>query len=167
MVSKRGKLKPTVRAIVDWAAVHGWVLQDAKDGSGHWVLRHPEHGTYRLPDTPGEYRGLENARADLRRLSGLPSDSGPAAKYRHESRTERFDMEATLRERRLREAKAEAEALARRRETEAAQERVDLLTTRLDAAYAELESIDPRRSQDRARELAALIVDLREQLNRA
>lgn len=102
------KMKAEIRAIVRWAADHGWVLQDEKDGSGHWVLRHPTDGTVRLPDTPGEYRGLANAKAEIRRRSGLSSDSGPAAKYRHEPREERFDMAVALKEARLRRAQEEA-----------------------------------------------------------
>ena len=102
-------MKAQIRAIVDWAESHEWELQPDKDGNGHWVLHHPRGEVVRLPDTPGERRGLLNARAEIRRKSGLPNDSGPAAKYRHESREERFSMEAALRERRLRAARNEAE----------------------------------------------------------
>lgn len=107
------KMKPEIRAIVQWAASHGWVLLDEKDGNGHWVLRHPVNGIVRLPDTPGERRGLANAKAEIRRKSGLSSESGPAAKYRHEPRGERFDMEAAVKEGRLRRAQEEAAARQR------------------------------------------------------
>lgn len=102
-------MKAQIRALVDWAEAHEWVLQPDKDGNGHWVLRHPGGGVVRLPDTPGEHRGLLNARAEIRRKSGLPNDSGPAAKYRHESRRDRFDMDVAVREQRLRAARIEAE----------------------------------------------------------
>jgi hypothetical protein len=111
-------MKPPIRALVDWAEGHEWALQPMKDGNGHWVLRHPDGGIVRLPDTPGEIRGLANARAEIRRKSGLPNDSGPAAKYRHEPHEERFSMEAALREKRLREAWREAEIRRRHREGE-------------------------------------------------
>ncbi len=106
-------MKAQIRELVDWAEAHEWVLQDSKDGSGHWVLRHPGGEVVRLADTPGERRGFLNAKAEIRRKSGLPSDSGPAAKYRHEPHEERFSMEAALREKRLREAQQEAERRAR------------------------------------------------------
>lgn len=107
------KMKAGIREIVVWAAEHGWQLDDEKDGSGHWVLRHPTGGTVRLPDTPGEWRGLANAKAEIRRRSGLSSDSGPAARYRHEARRERFDMDVAVREARLRRAQEEAAARQR------------------------------------------------------
>jgi hypothetical protein len=109
-------MKPAIRALVVWAEENGWQLQDEKDGNGHWVLRHPDGHIVRLPDTPGEIRGIANARAEIRRKAGLPSDSGPAAKYRHEPHQERFSMEAALREKRLRDAWREAEIRRRHRE---------------------------------------------------
>jgi hypothetical protein len=110
-------MKPSIRALVDWASQYDWALQPGKDGNGHWVLRHPGGGIVRLPDTPGEHRGLANARAEIRRKAGLPSDSGPAAKYRHEPHEERFSMEAALREKRLRDAWREVEIRRRLRNT--------------------------------------------------
>lgn len=107
------KMKAEIRAIVDWAAENGWLLDDRKDGSGHWVLRHPSGETVRLPDTPGERRGLANAKAEIRRKSGLPSDSGPAARYRHEARQDRFSMDAAVKEARVRRAQEEAAARQR------------------------------------------------------
>lgn len=104
------KMKAEIRAIVEWAESHGWELQPAKDGNGHWVLKHPERkATVRLPDTPGEYRGLANAKAEIRRKSGLPNESRPAARYRHEPHREGFDMDSAIREARLRRAWEEAE----------------------------------------------------------
>lgn len=148
------KMKPEIRAIVDWASSYGWTLRPSKDGGGHWVLDHPTKGSVRLPDTPSEARGIANAKANIRRLSGLQSDSGPAARYRHEPRQERFSMDETMKERALRRAHQEAEALRR------ARARIDL-----EEAYAELSKVSPRKDPDRARELAARIVELREQLN--
>lgn len=103
------KMKPEIRAVVEWATEHGWTLQERKDGNGHWVLRHAGGGIVRLPDTPGEYRGFANVKAEIRRKSGLPNTSGPAARYRHERHREGFDMEAAVREQRLRRAYEEAE----------------------------------------------------------
>src|SRR5687768_16119421 len=99
--SSRRKMKAGIREIVEWSAQHGWNLQNEKDGNGHWVLEHPTDGTVRLPDTPSDTRGLANARAEIRRKSGLASESGPAARYRHEGRRERFDMDAAVKEARL------------------------------------------------------------------
>lgn len=149
------KMKAGVRAVVEWAAEHGWRL-DGKDGGGHWVLRHPKGWAVRLPDTPSEGRGLANAKAQIRRLSGLSSDSGPAAKYRHESRRERFDMDAAVREARLRRAYEEV----------AIRNRL-FLSEELDRARAELAMIDPRREPLKAREAAAKVLHLRRKLNSA
>jgi hypothetical protein len=107
------KMKPGIRAIVLWAVEHGWTLDADKDGSGHWVLRHPTAGIVRLPDTPGERRGLVNAKAEIRRKSGLSSESGPAARYRHEPHRDVFDMDAAVKEGRLRRAYEEAAARQR------------------------------------------------------
>lgn len=148
------KMKAGIRAIVEWAAKHDWKLQGVKDGNGHWVLKHAEHGIVRLPDTPSETRGLANAKAEIRRKSGLPSDSGPAARYRHEGRRERFDMDAAVKEARLRRAREEAEALRRAK-----------IQLQITEARQALNLIDPRRDATVARELAARIVDLERQLN--
>jgi hypothetical protein len=154
-------MKPAIRAIVDWARRHGWVLQPEKDGSGHWVLRHPDNGVVRLPDTPGEFRGFANAKAEIRRKSGLPNDSGPAARYRHEGRKkERFDMDAAVQEARLR--RAEEEVAARQRYLHIA-----ALSEQLDQARAELAMINPRKEPTRAREAAAKVLAIQRQLNTA
>ena len=149
------KMKPGIRAIVEWAAQHGWTLQDGKDGHGHWVLTHPVHAPVRLADTPKENgRTLVNAKMEIRRKSGLRNDSGPAARYRHEGRRQGFDMDAALAERRLRAAQAEAEALRRAR-----------IEVQLQEARHALEGVDPRRDPKVARELATRIVMLERQLN--
>lgn len=139
------KMKPEIRGVVEWAARHGWTPQEGKDGSGHWVLTHPTAGSVRLPDTPGEYRGILNARAEIRRKSGLPSESGPAARYRHEPRRDRFSMDQALRERRVRA----------------------LLSEALDQARAELAAINPRRYPVQARESAERVLALEERLREA
>jgi hypothetical protein len=136
-----------IRRIVDWAKPYGWELLSKKDGNGHWVLRHAEHGVVRLPETPGEIRGLANARADIRRKSGIPNDSGPAGRYRHEGRRNGFDMDAALKERRIREAAAQAEQMARYRRREA-------YIAERDEKMALLVEMDPRRENAQAKALA-------------
>lgn len=150
------KMKPGIRELVEWAGSHGWELQKEKDGNGHWVLKHPEAGTVRLADTPGEARGVANAKAEIRRRSGLPNDSGPAAKYRHEGRRDGFDMEAALKEQRLRRAHEEAESLRQARVL------VQLAETR-----RALEGVNPRRDPVVAHELATRVMTLKRQLNTA
>jgi hypothetical protein len=156
------KMKPEIRAIVEWAGKHGWKLRETKDGNGHWVLEHPKDGTVRLPDTPGEFRGFANAKAEIRRKSGLPNDSGPAARYRHtgRKREDGFDMDAAVREARLR--RAEEEAAARQRFL-----RIADLSEQLAAAKAELAMINPRRDPVRAREAAVKVLAIQRQLNTA
>lgn len=146
------KLKPEIRALVEWAAPYGWSL-DGETGRNHPVLRHTSGAELTLPSTPSDWRGLANTRADIRRISGIPSDSGPAARYRHEPRRDRFDMDAAVREqreRRRREAEAEAEARPLRAS----------LAVKLEA----LRCLDPRRHSQHARYLAADIVALQRQL---
>jgi hypothetical protein len=157
--SSTRKMKPEIRQIVLWAARHDWQLQDEKDGNGHWVLKHPRVGVVRLPDTPGEFRGIANAKAEIRRKSGLPSESGPAARYRHESRRDGFDMDAAVREARLRRAHEEVERRDRYRCLED-------LSERLDRARAELAMINPRRDPVRAREAAAKVLEIETELRR-
>lgn len=153
----RRKLKPEIRAIVEWAETHGWKIQDGKDGNDHWVLKHPTDGTVRLADTPGEYRGFANARAEIRRKSGLPSDSGPAAKYRHEPRQERFDMDAAVREARLRRAQEEVDALARQRRYEALEEELGALSEALSR-------VNPRNDPMLARMIAKKIARIKREM---
>lgn len=159
-MAKPRKMKPAIKAIVDWAKTHGWELDRDKDGNGHWVLRHPEDGVVRLPDTPGEIRGFANARAEIRRKSNLPNDSGPAARYRHEKRKDRFNMDAAIREAAIR--RAEEEAARRQRHL-----RIAALTEEYDAACAELSSINPRKDPEGARKAAAKVLAIQRQLNTA
>lgn len=164
------RLKPEIRKIVDWAAQHGWSL-GGLTGSDHIQLVHISGKTTVLPQTPSDRRSLINAKADIRRVSGIANDSGPAARYRHEGRRPRFDMRDVVREKRAwqrriaedeieayaeAEARAEAEAL---REAEA-----EALRERLRAKLAVLHGLDVRRSQARARRLAGDIVELQQQL---
>jgi hypothetical protein len=153
------KLKPEIRQIVEWAERHQWTLTGKKDGNGHWALRHKSGEIVRLPDTPGEYRGLINAKAKIRRISGLPNDSGPAARYRHESRRrDRFDMEAACEELRQREAE-------RAESPDRPPVDPDEIKTELAILRTVLESLNPRRHQIQARKLAHRILALERELN--
>lgn len=150
------KMKPKVREIADWAGQHGWALADDATGGGHWVLKHPSGSTVALPSTPSDHRGLVNAKATIRRISKLPSDSGPAARYRHEPRRrreDRFNMGAAV-------AEANARAMARA----AAQHQVGLLEEERDRLQAELEAVDPRKEPSLARLLARRITVLNKKI---
>jgi len=75
-----------VRELIAYAQLCGFRL-DGIDGSEHFVLVHSNGSRYRVPGTPSEYRGDENAKADLRRLSGVTPPKPRAGKFRHERAT--------------------------------------------------------------------------------
>lgn len=165
MSAKRG-LRPEIKEIVEWAAKYGWTLDDEKAGSGHHALRHKSGAMVTLPATPSDHRGLLNIKADIRRISGVPSDSGPAGKYRHKPRrkSERFDMEAAVRE----QAEYRERLLAEERERQERDEEIMAEVTRLRNAHkklmVELGQCDPRREQKRAQGLAIKIVEIERRL---
>jgi predicted RNA binding protein YcfA (HicA-like mRNA interferase family) len=51
------------------AVQHGWYLH-RRCGNGHYLYRHPHGGTYVIPSTPSEHRGLRNAEAHFKRAGG-------------------------------------------------------------------------------------------------
>jgi len=149
MASPHRRMKPEIRELVDWAAQHGWSPADDVTGSGHRILKHTSGATVVLPTSPSDYRGLANTKATIRRVSGLPSDSGPAARYRHERRRrpwERFNMDAAVREARKRE-EARAALMGER----------DALEEERAMYLAELKALDPRKEPALARLLARRI----------
>ncbi len=156
------KLKKEVREVVEWAEPLGWALQGETDSHGHWVLRHIATGQdVHLPCTPRNTRTLENSKSKIRRLSGAPNDSGPAARYRHESRSRpRFDMKSAVRESKGRTEEREQAAA----EYAAWQAEVAETERRLDEAMRSLIALNPRRHPLKVRTLAAHIVELEERL---
>ncbi|WP_189951264.1 hypothetical protein [Streptomyces roseolus] len=156
------KLKKEVREVVEWAEPLGWTLLEETDSHNHWVLRHDPTGQcVHLPCTPRNTRSLENSRAKIRRISGVPNDSGPAARYRHESpRQSRFDMRSATRE-----AKQRAEE-RQRAASEYAAWKAEVADTeaQLDEAMRALVALNPRRHPLQVRKLAARVVELEEKL---
>ncbi|MFE6222926.1 hypothetical protein [Streptomyces sp. NPDC057854] len=156
------KLKKEVREVVEWAEPLGWTLLEETDSHNHWVLRHVATGQHvHLPCTPRNARTLENSKAKIRRISGTPNDSGPAARYRHESpRKSRFDMRSAIRE-----AKERAEERERANSEYAAwQAEVTDTESQLDKAMRALLALNPRRHPLQVRKLAAHVVELEEKL---
>ena len=155
------KLKKEVREVVEWAQPLGWVLLEEKDSNNHWVLRHTASGEdVHLPCTPRNPRTLDNSRAKIRRVSGMSSDSGPAARYRHESRRSQFDMRSAAREAKNRSEERERQAA----EHSAWQAEVSETERRLDEAMRALVALNPRRHPLKVRRLAARVVELEEKL---
>ena len=86
------------RELVSYGQACGFAL-DGVDGNGHHILRHPNGAVVRLASTPGEYRGDDNARAEMRRKSGVTPPRHNSDKYRKGVRSSGFSMSAALRER--------------------------------------------------------------------
>jgi hypothetical protein len=59
-----------VTALIEYGALCGFSC-DGLNGRGHFRLVHPNGAVVRIPSTPGDYRGDDNARAEMRRLSGV------------------------------------------------------------------------------------------------
>lgn len=151
------KLKPEIQELVDWAQRHRWKLDSKPDGKGHPVLR-KGGSTVRLPLTPSDHRGLKNAYADIRRISGIPSESGPAAKYKHEPKRkyrDRFDMDAAIREREERRKQLEAEAAE-----------LHELHGNYELTLDKIKRCDPRKDAAELRQLAGYALYLRRELLR-
>lgn len=143
-------MRRDVKELVEWAQSLGWKMVDGDNRRAHHMLEHPNGTRVTFPKTPSDWRSLENTRAQIRRASGVRSQSGPAARYRHKPNRNGFDMEAAVAEARLRAAQREVEARARR-------ERHAAYQAEHDALVAQLEKLDPRRSPNLARLLARRI----------
>ena len=143
-------MRRDVKELVEWAQSLGWKMVDGDNRRPHHMLEHPNGTRVTFPKTPSDWRSLENTRAQIRRASGVRSQSGPAARYRHESRRNGFDMEAAAAEARLRAAQREVAEKARRERHEAYRAEHDALVT-------QLQKLDPRRSANVARLLARRI----------
>jgi hypothetical protein len=153
------RLKPDVKSVIDWAVGHGWVFEGLTK-SDHFALRYPDKdAVVYLPQSPSDWRSMRNVKAKIREVSGIPSESGPAAKYRHESRRPRFDMREVLRERRERAAREAAEALQAEAEAVALAEAAWPIWEQRREALADIGRCDPRRDQQRLRILAAKVLD--------
>lgn len=48
----------------------GWIISKTKTGSGHHRVVAPCGTPMTLPSTPSDWRGLKNAKADIRRIEG-------------------------------------------------------------------------------------------------
>lgn len=161
-MARKHKLKPEVREVVEWAERFGWTLQEEQDGGGHWILLHTSGQDVHLPATPrAGSRTLLNAKARIRRISGI-EDRGSAGRYRHESqRWSKFDMRTAAREAKARAAERE------RREAERAawQAEVDAVQSELNHELDELVATNPRRHPLKVRQIATRVVALEQRLD--
>jgi hypothetical protein len=149
------RLKPEIRAIVDWAEQLGWTIDPKQRSSGHYLMRHTSGATVTIPNTPSDYRALDNIRAQIRRSSDAEDQSHRSPKYRHERRhRDVFDMDAAIRERDARLSQALSE------HTEALED----LRAAYDAMVGQLSTLDPRRDQRRIRLIARAAAALKHRM---
>lgn len=85
-----------VKELLEYARQCGFELEPEMDGQGHYVVTHPNGQRYRLAATPGSYRGDTNARADLRRISGVTPPRPRAAKYTTRPNRDGFSMDRAV-----------------------------------------------------------------------
>lgn len=69
------------RALIEYGKLCGFELEGI-DGNEHYVLVHPSGARYRVAGTPGDRRGDENAKADMRRLSGVTPPRPNSGRHR-------------------------------------------------------------------------------------
>lgn len=80
-----------VRELIAYATQCGFT-RDGVDGNGHILLIHPNGARCRIASTPGDYRGDDNARAEMRRLSGVTPPRPNAGRFRHAGRRQGYKM---------------------------------------------------------------------------
>lgn len=69
------------KELLDYGARCGFV-NEGFDGRGHYLLRHPNGEVVKVACTPGDRRGDENNRAEMRRKSGVSHDGPNSGSYR-------------------------------------------------------------------------------------
>lgn len=77
------------RELIAYGEACGFRL-DGLDGMNHYRLTHPNGAVYRIPSTPGDYRGDKNAQADMRRLSGVTPPRPHSGRYKRGVRLDRY-----------------------------------------------------------------------------
>lgn len=83
----------TAKDIIRIAVQLGFVVDGKRDGSDHYVARHPNGAIARFPSTPGEYRGFRNMIAELERKSGQKLPRANHRKSRKKDENTDFSME--------------------------------------------------------------------------
>ena len=85
------------RELIEYGKLCGFQL-DGIDGNDHYRLRHGNGEIVRVACTPGDWRGDENCRAEMRRKSGVTPPRPNAGRYRNGTGRRGFNMRAALRE---------------------------------------------------------------------
>lgn len=70
------------RALIRYGEECGFTLSPSVDGNGHYLLVHLNGSRVRVAATPGDLRGDENARAEMRRKSGVTPKRANAGHYK-------------------------------------------------------------------------------------
>lgn len=78
-----------VRELMKYAELCGFTV-DGKDGNEHFRLTHPNGSIVRVACTPGDLRGDDNARAEMRRKSGVTPPRANSGKYKKGVRLKRY-----------------------------------------------------------------------------
>lgn len=74
-------MKKRAQELIEYGRLCGFAVA-GNDGNEHWVMRHPNGSTVRVACTPGDYRGDDNTRAEMRRKSGVSPARPRAGRYR-------------------------------------------------------------------------------------
>lgn len=127
------------REFRDWMAANGHGVYEGYTNGGHLRYRLSDGTAYIAGATPSKTSAVLNAKADVRRMLGLRSESTRAAHYSKQTRVPAFTT-AT-------------------RRTESG-ESVDWLKAELDGVDAALLNLNPRREPGLARRLARRRLEL-------
>lgn len=68
------------KELIEYGKLCGFSLAGL-DGRDHWVMEHPSGAKVRVANSPGDYRGDRNCRAEMRRISGVNPPRPNAGKY--------------------------------------------------------------------------------------
>ena len=77
------------KELVDYGILCGFQLSGV-DGVGHWVMEHPNGSRVRVPSSPGDYRGDNNLKGEMRRKSGVMPSRPNSGRYRKGVSKEEF-----------------------------------------------------------------------------
>lgn len=91
-------MRARTRELIQYGESCGFVLE-GHDGRDHYVMSHSNGERVRVSGSPGDYRGDDNTRATMRRLSGVTPERARSGKYRKGiGRRHGFSMRAAVEE---------------------------------------------------------------------
>jgi hypothetical protein len=91
-------VKARTREMVAYGEACGFRF-DGADGRGHYVMSHQNGERVRIAATPGDYRGDDNVKAEMRSKSGVTPERPKSGKYRRGvSQRDRFSMDEAIKD---------------------------------------------------------------------